>query len=227
MKSRYLVIPGLILLIAVVFIQVVYAAPGENNRPNGRYEVEFYDLKKRGTCDSTKYIITNLESSITIQTSHYFTNGDSVQEYVFASSIGPSETQTFDLASLDDLPENFSGDVLITSTGEISGTVLPFPPCDISIEGTLIGEINTLYTFTANVYPPEALLPITYSWYEYGKPPIIHTNGISDSVELSWTTGGWKQIFVNAKNSMGSITGRFLVFIDLGSDRIFIPITMR
>lgn len=229
MKSRNLIITGLIFLIATLAIQVVFAAPGKTKSADQIYLVELKGLKKRGTCDSTKYKITNLDSSITIQTSHHFTNGVGVQVYEFEGSIGPGETQIYDLSRMDDLPQYFRGDVLVTSTREISGIKLPFPPCGVSIEGPPFGNtnINTSYTFTATVTPDDALLPITYTWYEYGKPPIIHTNGISDSVELTWTTGGGKQVHLNVKNSMGSIAVRILIYIDDGSGRIYFPLTIR
>lgn len=229
MKGRYLFILGIVFLIASLVIQVGFSAPENIFSADESYQVELSDLKKRGACDSTKYTVTNLESSITIQTSHYFTNNDGVQVYVFASSIGPGETQTYDLASMDDLPKYFRGDVLVTSAGEISGNKLFFPPCGISIEGPSFGntKIDTSYTFTATVTPEDALLPITYTWYEYGKPPIIHTNGIRDSVELSWTKSGLKQIFLYVENAVGSVNIRILVFIDAGFGRIYIPITIR
>lgn len=90
----------------------------------------------------------------------------------------------------------------------------PFAPCKISIDGPSIAKINTLLTFTAYVSPEDALLPITYTWVATDISPIVHTSGISDSVELSWATGGWKQISVKAENSKGDATVFFWFYIE-------------
>jgi hypothetical protein len=227
MKFRNLVIPGLILLIATVYIQGGLAAPGDNNSPNDFYRVELFDLKKRGSCDSTKYTITNIDN-YRITTAHNFTNNDGLDVFTFNSNIDYGETKTYDLSSMDSLPQDFTGDVLVKSTGEITGTKLPFPPCGISIDGPPFGSINinTPYTFTATVTPEDALLPITITWYEWNaETQDWYIIGIGDSVELYWTTGGWKQLHVSAENSIGSVNVQVFIYVNL--EQIFLPITIK
>lgn len=227
MKHRILVILALIFLIAIVFIQVVLAAPGDNNSTSSIYQVELFDLKKRGSCDSTKYTITNIDS-IPISTNHYFTTKGGLEVFSFNSHIDIGETKTYDLGSMDMLPQDFFGDVLVASTGEITGTKLPFPPCDISIEGPSIGSINinTPYTFTATVSPEDALLPITITWYEWiSEQQDWHIIGIGDSVELSWTTGGWREVGVVAENSIGSVNVQVLIYVN--TEEIYLPLTIK
>jgi len=168
MKHRTTIIPIILILFTSIIIQVVLAAPGDNNSPNDVYRVELFDLKKRGSCDSTKYTITNIDS-YRITTAHNFTDNDGLDVFTFNSNIDYGETKTYDLGSMDSLPQYFVGDVLVASTGEITGTKLPFPPCGISIDGPPIGSINinTPYTFTATVSPEDTLLPITITWYEW------------------------------------------------------------
>jgi hypothetical protein len=230
MKKRNLVILGLIVLISSLFIRIALAAPRHTRAPNFIYEVKLFDLKKRGSCDSTKYTITNIDSN-PITTNHTFNFSAGLQVYEFESSIGPGETKTYDLAEMDGLPYYFQGSVTVTSAGEITGTKLDFPPCDISIECSLefpiIGKINTPYTCTATVTPEDALKPITITWYAWNaETQDWHIIGIGDTVELSWTTGGWNQVIVIAQNSIGSVQVRLLILNDV-SNLIFIPITIK
>ena len=132
---------------------------------------------------------------------------------------------------MDEVPLYVPVNVSVTSIGEITGTKLDFPPCDISIECSLefpfIGKINTPYTCTATVTPEEALKPITITWYEWNaETQNWNIIGIGDSVVLSWKTVGYKQVFVSAQNSIGSVQVRLLILID-GSKQIFIPITIK
>jgi hypothetical protein len=227
MKYHRLITPGLIFLIAIAYLPVVLAAA--SNNPS-IYQVELFDLKKRGKCDSTKYTITNLDSQSIIP-SHSFLNDEGQEVYGFtSSSISPGETRTYDLSSMDALPPYFIGDLRVTSTGEISGAVLPFPPCDLSIECSPElqnpGEINTIYTCKATVTPPDLLLPLTIFWYEWDAAQeenrII---GIGQEVALTWTTTGWHQFYVAAENPVGSITRRFLIYID--GSAFYLPILIK
>lgn len=227
MKHRNLVIPGLVLLIAIVCIPVVPAATGDKISPNAFYEVELFDIKKRGACDSTKYTITNVDTYL-IETAHIFTNKDGAEVHRFDVSIGLGETKTYDLGSMDLLPQDFVGDVLVLGTGEITGTKLHFPPCGISIDGPPIGSINinTPYTFIATVTPEDALLPITITWYEWiSEQQDWHIIGIGNSVELSWTTGGGKQLHVSAENSIGSVNVQVLIYVN--TEEIYLPLTIK
>ena len=170
MKQRNLVILGLILLIAIIFIQVALAAPGNTKEHDFIYEVNLFDLKKRGSCDSYKYTITNIDS-YPITTNHSITTKGGPEVFSFDSQIDIGETKTYDLHNMDEVPQYVPVNVSVTSIGEITGTKLDFPPCDISIECSLefpfIGKINTPYTCTATVTPEEALKPITITWYEW------------------------------------------------------------
>ena len=69
MKHRTTTISVIIILLISIISQVGLAAPGDNNSPNDFYRVELFGLKKRGSCDSTKYTITNIDWT-RIDTSH-------------------------------------------------------------------------------------------------------------------------------------------------------------
>ena len=130
---------------------------------------------------------------------------------------------------MDGLPQYFWGIVTVTSAGEITGEVLPFPVCRVTTEGPLVVEVNKTYTFTATAHPPEAQLPITYIWWSgYDQSPIVHANGISDSVELFLTTGGWNQIFLCLKNPPMDAPLCMTIFIMIEfNNLIYIPSVSR
>jgi hypothetical protein len=227
MNYRELLIPGFILLAAIQYISTAIAAPEAS--PN-IYKIELIDLKKRGECDSTKYTVTNLDSQSTI-TSHYFLNKQGQEVYTFTSSaIDPGEARTYDLNDMDALPPYFIGDVLIASTGEISGQILPFPPCGISITCTpelqFAAEIFKTYVCTATVTPEDLLQPLTITWYEWdAQQQEYRVIGIGEEVVLSWSTGGFHQFFITARNPVGIITVSNLVYVN--GSAFYIPVTIK
>lgn len=227
MKSRHIMIPSFLLIAAIILTPVVLAASDDATSP---YEIKLTELKKRGECDSTKYTITNHEST-DILTTHTFINSNSQEVYSFGDNlVNPGETKTYDLNEMDALLPGFRGDVRVTSSGVISGVVLPFPPCEIIIECTpefpSPGDINTKYICTATVTPEDALLPITITWYEWD--PIEGENRVwyGEKVELSWTTPGYHQLDVTAENPVGSITVRILILI-FELYETYLPLTSR
>ena len=129
---------------------------------------------------------------------------------------------------MDALFPFFRGDLKVASTGEISGAVLPFPPCYLSIECSpelqIIGEINTIYTCTATVTPQDLLLPLTITWHEWdaaqGENRIIR---LGEKAELSWSTHGYHQLNVTAENPVGRIT--LISWVYINGSLIYLPVT--
>jgi len=226
MKYRRLITPGLIFLIAIAYLPAVLAASGDRA---SIHQVELFNLKKRGDCDSSKYKITNLDPQAVL-TRHSFLNDEGQEVYGFtSSSISPGESRTYDLSSMDGLHPFFSGDLQVASSGEISGAVLPFPPCDLSIECSpelqISAEINTIYTCTATVTPPDVLLPVTITWVEWDAAQGNNRIRIGEEVDLSWTTTGWHQLFVTAENPVGRVNRLFWIYID--GSAFYIPVAIK
>jgi hypothetical protein len=188
------------------------------------FEVDLYNLKKRGSCDSTKYTISNIDSN-SIVTKHSVTNTDGDELYMFESSIAQAETKTYDLFDMDLLPSGFIGNVLVEGTGEMIGELLPFPPCDITVEGPDFWD-NRSYTFTARVSPEDVLLPLTITWYEWNSETqdweII---GVGEEIEVSWKKGGYYVVYVIAENEVGSTSVSFWVYVDELFE-IFLPLVI-
>jgi len=230
MKKRTIILSSIVLALALLitasFTQIILGAPELSYSPDAAYEIELFDIWNDGTCYSSSYAITNLSSVSSAHVTHYFYTQDSLiplLTYIDPVPLTPGESRIYDLAAIQDLPTDFYGSAVVTSDHPISGEVLPFPPCDIRI--VFPSDIELLLTLTAYVSPEYALLPITYTWMVNNNPPIIHTGGISDSVELSWGIGGFKQITVNAKNSRGSVT--VFLWIFTYSYETYIPMILR
>lgn len=131
---------------------------------------------------------------------------------------------------MEGLLPGFMGNVRVASIGIISVEVLPFPPCELTIECIpkfpFPGEINTIYRCTATVSPEDTLLPITITWANYD--PVNGENRIQfgEKVELSWNVGGYYQMFVSAENPIGRIRTVVLVYIN-GLFEVYLPLTGR
>ncbi len=76
-------------------------------------------------------------------------------------------------------------------------------PQDVTINGPIVGDVNTSYAFTATVSPLDATQPITYVWEADGQPTITHTGGITDVISLSWPLTGTYGLTVTAVNPHG------------------------
>ena len=229
MKLRLIFISKLIILIGFIFGTGMLAVPWDKSATNASNEVKLFDLKKKGSCDSTKYTISNIDVNPII-TQHSITNKDGIEVYRFESSLGQGESKTYNLFDMVILPPGFVGDAFVQGTGKITGEILPFPPCGISIDEPPLGsiKINTPYTFTAIISPEDVLLPININWYEWmPNQNDWHVIGIGDSVELMWSEDGWKEICVGAANAVGSITNHLNLHIDGGTEQIYIPITLK
>ena len=197
--------------------------------PNNIYTIELYELWNNGTCYSSSYFITNQSNSDSATVTHYYYVQDTLLHvYEDPIPLSSNEERIYDLAAIPGLPIDFHGDIIVASNQPISGEILPFPPCDVLLEGPPSIETNTIYTFTVYVSPEYASLPIQYTWFVTDIPPIINTGGISDSVELSWNKSGWKIFRIVAENSRGSAGEevRFALIV-YGSNRVYIPFAMR
>lgn len=106
------------------------------------------------------------------------------------------------------------GNQLITMTATNGAEVVSathtvavnMPLQTLTLSGPDSGAVQMVYTYTAQVEPVNAAQPITYTWQVEGQPPITHTDGVSDSLSLSWESPGMKTITVTAANRTGVLT---------------------
>jgi hypothetical protein len=82
------------------------------------------------------------------------------------------------------------------------------PLTGVTISGPTTGVVQTGYTFTANVSPPTATTPITYTWL----PPPDNGPGMA-VVTYTWSTTGPKMITVTATNIWGTATDTHVITI--------------
>jgi hypothetical protein len=86
----------------------------------------------------------------------------------------------------------------------------PPPACDhpitgLTLNGPAYGVMGSEYTFGAVSSPPNATLPITYTWQATGQNVIEVVGGVSAGVGFTWNSLGAKTIVVTAKNCGGQV----------------------
>ncbi|WP_420627416.1 PKD domain-containing protein [Candidatus Leptofilum sp.] len=109
---------------------------------------------------------------------------------------------------------------LDTSCGQLSAA-----PTAVSITGPANGETNISYNFTADISPSFTSTPITYTWEISGQNTITNTDGISNTVSLSWDSVGSKDVTVTAVNETGfSVIQSHTIDIALPEQKIYLPI---
>ena len=102
------------------------------------------------------------------------------------------------------------------------------PPTNVTINGPVVGEVDTPYAFTAAVKPITAAQPITYFWQATGQSSVTHVStGLSDTIIFSWTSGmtGAKWITTTATNAAGSASGTHLILIN--PIKVFLPLLVK
>ena len=85
----------------------------------------------------------------------------------------------------------------------------------VAIAGPTVGSTGVTQTLTATSSPLSASQPITYVWQIGGQPPITHTNGIIDPLDLLWTEPGIRPITVTASNAVSTVTATHQISIAL------------
>lgn len=83
-------------------------------------------------------------------------------------------------------------------------------PEAVSIEGEVVGVVNTSYDFTAVVHPVDTTAPLTYTWESTGDPDaLLHIGGAEDVGTFSWDDPGSKYVAVIVENMDNFAPTRF------------------
>ncbi len=97
----------------------------------------------------------------------------------------------------------------VVATHSITITLI-VPLSDVTLEGATLGEMATIYRFTATVVPELTTPPITYTWEAVGQKKVVTQ---SNTMPFSWSTTGVKVITLTVENSVGKITQLYSVTI--------------
>ncbi|HSJ58066.1 MAG TPA: hypothetical protein VLC95_12850 [Anaerolineae bacterium] len=62
------------------------------------------------------------------------------------------------------------------------------------------GTIGFTHTFTVEVPGPNVALPLTYRWQATGHEPVVHSAGLTDTLDLLWELTGSQVITVQVSN---------------------------
>jgi hypothetical protein len=119
----------------------------------------------------------------------------------------------------------------VSSSHQIIITADPIsvPLTAVALSGPGSGDVNTVYTFTAVVTPISTTIPITYVWQISGQAAITQTNGITDTVLVSWAGAGEYSVLVTAVNASGEpVTDTHTIHIGSLEERfIYLPAILK
>jgi RHS repeat-associated protein/uncharacterized repeat protein (TIGR01451 family) len=89
----------------------------------------------------------------------------------------------------------------------------------VQIAGPEMGILGRSNAFTATGAPPDATLPVTYTWQATDKAPVVHTNrGLRDTLDLTWNTTGTKRVTVTAANAYGTVSATHAITVQVVFD---------
>lgn len=238
MKHRILIISGLVMMFTIFLPQSVFHVSANKTKPLASYILELYDLQKYlqydgGECNISTYSITNEGDGIASPIIHgfYLSNQDwTVEnpEYEYTSpDLDPGQTDIIDLATITGLSDGFEGYVIVASSQWLSGTVIPLPPCYVSITGPNQGLIDHVYVFHATTGLYAIPSSFTYTWSVTDHSDVIHEKDyFIDILSISWANPGQKEITVTAENEGGIETETFTITI-FESFNVYLPLSMR
>lgn len=92
----------------------------------------------------------------------------------------------------------------------------------VAVTGPTTGFGLQTYTFSAQVEPITATLPIEYEWTITDYGGFTHTGLMTDTISVSWATNGIKTIEVTATNSAGAVTSETFE-VELEGTIIYLP----
>lgn len=92
----------------------------------------------------------------------------------------------------------------------------------VSIDGPSVTSVGIETSFTATSEPTDLVPPITYTWMVDGVPVVIHTGGLSDSLNFTWELPGMKLVEVTAENIYGSTRDSMPVLVRMAPKRLAI-----
>ncbi len=99
-------------------------------------------------------------------------------------------------------------------------------PTLVTITGLDEGFVINDYTFTATVGPVSTTLPLTYTWQADGQVPIIHTGGLTDTVNWAWEIPGTYIITVTASNLAGEVADSHIITMTQPIYEIYLPVVI-
>ena len=97
--------------------------------------------------------------------------------------------------------------------GDLKLATTPVGVESISLSGSLTGTMGSVYTFTAAVTPPDASLPVTYTFQASDQAPAQVVGGTQASITYTWNAAGVGQILVSAENLAGLVTATHTITI--------------
>jgi hypothetical protein len=102
------------------------------------------------------------------------------------------------------------------------GTVVS--PDQIRITGPANGTVNIPYRFVATIGPTNTTLPLTYTWQISGKSVVSTVSGITNAVNISWSTTGVHGITATVANEGGEVVDTSAIIVSGEPHYVYMPI---
>ncbi len=103
------------------------------------------------------------------------------------------------------------------SLSEVLTVDVSQPLTGTQLSGPEMGLAGVTATLTATVAPLDASLPIQYTWQAAGHDTVVHTAGVSDTIDFLWSEPGTAVVTVTASNTKVSFT-------DVYSWPVYVPL---
>ena len=249
LSIKRLIAAGAVFLSALLTLAALIGVPAAQAGQHAHAQMAAMDLPATHTAHHVpgSPAATSAIADVTISGSRFdpsvitITAGSSVR---WTNSDPFTHTTTSDLGSLDPWDHELGPNEVFSKTFNAPGTypyhcaihafmhgtvvvVSAQPPTTVLIDGPFEGVVDTPYTFMASVNPLTATQPITYLWQATGQSDVIHLNGLSDTIVLTWTAGttGTQWITATASNDSGAaLDTHFILF---GARKVYLPVVMR
>jgi len=97
--------------------------------------------------------------------------------------------------------------------GDLKLATTPVGVESLSLSGPLTATVGSVYTFTASVTPPDASLPVTYTFQATDQAPAQMVGGTQAGITYTWDAAGVRQLQVSAENLAGLVTATHTITI--------------
>jgi PKD repeat protein len=96
----------------------------------------------------------------------------------------------------------------------------------VTVTGPTTGTVGTVYAFTATVAPPDASLPVTYTWDPAPAPGslLLHDGSVAAH---AWDAAGDYTITLTATNCGGTDMTTHTIHVKAREQYIYLPLVMR
>lgn len=120
---------------------------------------------------------------------------------------------------------NIQGSATATQPVSVTEPVTGVAVAGVGLSGPAQVLVGTGATFTATVTPPDATVPLTYTWQATGQLPVTHTRAQrNDTVAWTWDTPGIQTFTVTVQNAGGPVVQ--VAVVTVTAHTLYVPLVL-